>query len=291
MAKNKMYKPTNDVIFKLIFGKAGNEKITKSLIEEIIQKKMPEITLNNKLDLPKQYPEEKQMIADVIAKDKNDRKYIIEMQRKNYSEIIKRFFSYGIDIYLADLKKMKKYNELKQTTVIVIMEEPLKVLNNVNEYHTIIEFATKKHTEIEYEELIQMHIIELKKYIKQRKTLGKKELWLEFIINSKGREMEEMVRTKKELEEAVEQLKKLNADEEVRRIAMAEEWAEIDRISQLSEALQEGEMQGIAKGKEEGKAEGIAEEKSKIAKKMLAQGIAIEIIETVTGLSKEQINS
>ena len=100
-----------------------------------------------------------------------------------------------------------------------------------------------------------------------------------------------MVRTKKELEEAVEQLKKLNADEEVRRIAMAEEWAEIDRISQLSEALQEGEMQGMAKGKEEGKAEGKAEEKSKIAKKMLAQGIAIEIIETVTGLSKEQINS
>ena len=92
-----------------------------------------------------------------------------------------------------------------------------------------------------------------------------------------------MVRTKKELEEAVEQLKKLNADEEVRRIAMAEEWAEIDRISQLSEVLQEGEMQGMAKGK--------AEEKSKIAKKMLAQGIAIEIIETVTGLSKEQINS
>lgn len=83
--------------------------------------------------------------------------------------------------------------------------------------------------------------------------------------------MEEMVRTKKELEEAVEQLKKLNADEEVRRIAMAEEWAEIDRISQLSEALEE--------------------EKLEIAKKMLAQGIAIEIIETVTGLSKEQINS
>jgi len=80
-----------------------------------------------------------------------------------------------------------------------------------------------------------------------------------------------MVRTKKELEEAVEQLKKLNADEEVRRIAMAEEWAEIDRISQLSEALEE--------------------EKLEIAKKMLAQGIAIEIIETVTGLSKEQINS
>ena len=68
---------------------------------------------------------------------------------------------------------------------------------------------------------------------------------------------------------------------------MAEEWSEIDRISQLSEALQEGEMQGMAKGKEEGK----AEEKSKIAKKMLAQGIAIEIIETVTGLSREQINS
>lgn len=80
-----------------------------------------------------------------------------------------------------------------------------------------------------------------------------------------------MVRTKKELKEAVEQLKKLNADEEVRRIAMAEEWAEIDRISQLSEALEE--------------------EKLEIAQKMLAQGIAIEIIETVTGLSKEQINS
>ena len=100
-----------------------------------------------------------------------------------------------------------------------------------------------------------------------------------------------MVRTKKELEEAVEQLKKLNADEEVRRIAMAEEWAEIDRISQLSEALQEGEMQGMAKGREEGKAEGKAEEKSKIAKKMLAQGIAIEIIETVTGLRATYFNN
>ncbi len=50
-----------------------------------------------------------------------------------------------------------------------------------------------------------------------------------------------------------------------------------------------GMAKGVAKGRAEGRAEGIAESQMEIAAKMLKANMDIELIASITGLSKEKI--
>ena len=55
------------------------------------------------------------------------------------------------------------------------------------------------------------------------------------------------------------------------------------------EGMEEGRAEGRAEGKAEGRAEGRAEEKNNIARKMLANGLSIEQIALITGLTEKEI--
>lgn len=104
-----------------------------------------------------------------------------------------------------------------------------------------------------------------------------------------------MARTRAELEEAVRQLRLLNADEEVQQLADAEDWARYDYNSAMSEMKQKGLEAGLAEGKAKGLAEGKAEGEKKanlkIAQKMLEKKMDINLIAELTGLTKEEIKS
>ena len=86
-----------------------------------------------------------------------------------------------------------------------------------------------------------------------------------------------MARTRAELEEAVRQLRLLNADEEVQQLADAEDWARYDYNSAMSEMME--------KGLEAGRAEG----RNELVKKMLEKKMDINLISELTGLTKEEI--
>ena len=108
-----------------------------------------------------------------------------------------------------------------------------------------------------------------------------------------------MARTRAELEEAVRQLRLLNADEEVQQLADAEDWARYDYNSAMSKmkqkgleaGLAEGKAKGLAEGKAEGKAEGEKKANLKIAQKMLEKKMDINLIAELTGLTEEEIKS
>ena len=55
------------------------------------------------------------------------------------------------------------------------------------------------------------------------------------------------------------------------------------------EGMEEGRAEGRAEGKAEGRAEGRVEEKNNIARKMLANGLSIEQIALITGLTEQEI--
>lgn len=48
-------------------------------------------------------------------------------------------------------------------------------------------------------------------------------------------------------------------------------------------------MEGMEEGRAEGRAEGRTEEKNNIARKMLANGLSIEQIALITGLTEQEI--
>ena len=88
-----------------------------------------------------------------------------------------------------------------------------------------------------------------------------------------------MARTRAELEEAVIQLRLLNADEEVQQLADAEDWARYDYNSAMSEMMEKGLELGEK------------ETNLKIIKRMLEKKMDIDLISELTGLTKEEIES
>ena len=246
------YLPTNDVIFKCLLGNPGNERITKSFLEHITGEKIEEISTNFQLELLKEKPRDKQMVADLIAKDKYLQKYIVEMQRKAYDYLPDRFIAYLSKTYVADIKVKEDYKKLKRTVLVVLIEEDFPNLESIQEYHTVWHYREENHKEKILTKNTEIHILELQKYKRYKIQTGEIDPWLEFFINPYGEEVQDMARTRAELEEAVRQLRLLNADEEVQQLADAEDWARYDYNSAMAEMKQKGLEEGMAEGIEEG---------------------------------------
>ena len=287
--QNPKYLPTNDVIFKCLLGNPGNERITKSFLEHITGEKIEEISTNFKLELLKEKPKDKQMVADLIAKDEYLQKYIVEMQRKAYDYLPDRFIAYLSKTYVADIKVKEDYKQLKRTVLVVLMEEDFPSLQSIPEYHTVWHYREENHREKILTKNTEVHILELQKYKRHKNQTGELDPWLEFFINPYGKEVQNMARTRAELEEAVRQLRLLNADEEVQQLADAEDWARYDYNSAMSEMMEKGMEKGLEAGRAEGLAEGLSKGKAELVKKMLEKKMDINLISELTGLTKEEI--
>ncbi len=78
-------------------------------------------------------------------------------------------------------------------------------------------------------------------------------------------------------------------DEHINAIMIQNDVLGNARLEGMEEGRAEGRAEGKAEGRAEGKAEGRAEEKNNIARKMLANGLSIEQIALITGLTEQEI--
>ena len=108
------------------------------------------------------------------------------------------------------------------------------------------------------------------------------EKWL-YVIGGDKKMMEEYKNENEEIKEAVKQLKEMSADEYERELYEIRERSRLTYNTEMYEARR--------KGLEEGKAEGEAKEKREIAKKMKEEGFDTKIIQKITGLTEEEIES
>ena len=90
-----------------------------------------------------------------------------------------------------------------------------------------------------------------------------------------------------EIKEAVDQLTEMSADEYARELYEIRERSRLTYNTEMNEAKRKGLAAGLA----EGRAEGKSEEKKEIAKKMKEKGLDIELIQELTSLTKDEINS
>lgn len=289
MSKRVKYLPTKDIVFKKMFGEFGNEDITKNFINSITSSRLNKVTIDHKLDLPIESFGQKRMVADLVVKDSMGRRYILEMQRRNETGLLKRFFGYICKAYVSEIKVKEEYDKLKKVTLILIMEQPLPELATNEDYNTIIELAVKSKIDLDFKYIVEIHVIELSKYKKYRRSGGKIKPWIELFVNPYGKEMEEMARTKEELRAAVDLLKKLNEDEEVRRIAEFEEFNEFLIKDEEYHMKKRVRKEGLAEGRAEGRVEGMKETTIKIAKKMIKNKMKMDDIIKCTGLSEKEI--
>ncbi len=282
--KKEFYTPKSDVIFRSLFGRGGSEKIVKSLLESICGYKIGNISLNANPELPRNYVKDKQMISDIKAIDEqNNTVYFIEMQNQARSGLEQRFSAYAYKEFNDNLKRKVKYKNVSKVVLIAFVAENIPRFKNIKEYHTVWNSREKVFSDFVLNENVTIHLIELKKYIVQRKNGGAINPWLEFIIAPLSEEVKKIMRTAEEFRLAVDLLNLLNSDDEVRDFAFKEKLAELD----FNSAIDESETRGEKRGEKQGERNGIRIS----VKKMLKSGMKLEKIAEILEMKKEDLQS
>ena len=264
-----MLKPTNDFIFKKIFGVPKNVCLLKDLLEAILPEiQIKTVEVNKDVSLERKQMTDKLGILDIVATLNDNTIVNIEMQVRDMYNTIERSLFYSTGIYYENLQSGQNYIEIPRIISIWITDY------NIFDEGLVHEKARLKR---DYENIIltdkiELHYIQLPKFREKCKRISNKlEEWLSFI---KYDNLEEISMIENEnVKKAEEELEYLTGDEEIKRLAFLREKAIMDERDAMYKA----------------KKEGIKEGKIKIAVKMLKKGIDIESIVELTELEKEEI--
>ena len=280
MNKTKVRELTEDYIFKRVFGKKGNEDILKDLLESILEIKIAQIEVIIGTEIEKEKIEDKLGIIDLKATINKETTVDIEIQVKNYHNMIERSTFYIAGLYHTGLKRGEAYEGNNKVIGINIL------MFNVFEWKKIHSKGVLKESELNevMTDKLELHFLELPKLI-ENKEEGNKRLrqWLEFIYNKRKGEIEMAVKENEKIAKANQEWEYLRGDEAEKRLAFLKEKWERDWNSNMHYAEETGMKKGMKKGMKEGRKE--------VAIKMLQEKIDEEIISKVTNLSLEEIKN
>lgn len=97
----------NDFVFKRIFAYKGNEEYLKDFLSSLLKMDIKEIELEHDVSLEKDLIDEKIGVLDVKATLNNNVEVDIEIQLKNYDNMIERAEFYASKMLSMQLKKEK----------------------------------------------------------------------------------------------------------------------------------------------------------------------------------------
>ena len=278
----ELLKPTNDYVFKRIFGQKKNSDILKDLLQAILPNwNIKNVEPRQEVQLETDFITDKVCRLDILATLDDGTKVDVEMQMRNYNDIEARSLFYTTREYHQSLENGQDYIEIPKSIGIWISN--FNVFNDEGPFHEIVRLRRDYENQI-FTDKIEMHYLQLPKFKQKCKRISNKlEEWLTFISFENMEELK-MIENEK-VKKAEEELEYLSGDEAERRIAYLRETAEIDRKFAMTAARD----QGREEGKAEGRSEGRAEEKIDVAKKMLEKNMDISLIIEITGLTKEEI--
>ena len=290
---NKKLKPTNDYVFKKIFGSIGSEDITREFIKCATGMNFECINLDTTPILEKDLIDKKTGILDVkVVADKLNN-IDIEMQVVKSEHIAERILFYWSKMYNKTIRQGLGYERAQKAICILIADFKVSNLTQIDKFYTRWKIMEENYTKQNFTDKLYIVIIELEKLkgINDIKEIDNEELlnWCKFIKNPEEMEGEEM--KNEYIKKAKEKLDEINQSEEERRLAEIRERTIRDEMAIRDSGYIDGMKEGEKKGKLEGKNEGIAEEKLQIAKIMLKKKMLLEDIIEITRLSKSEIES
>lgn len=278
MDKNRTLKLTNDYILKRVFSKKGNEDLLIDLLESILEIKIEKIEVIEEAEIDRININDKIGIIDLKATINNNSIVDIEIQLRDQHNMIMRSMFYAAGLYHTGLKSGEKYEENKKVIGINILKYNIF---KWKKYHSKITMK-EKELNIEVTDAIEIHFIELPKFLKS-KNEGNKKLrqWMEFICNERKGEIEMAVKENKKIAKAKEEYEYLTGDDAVQRLAFLRDKWERDHNSEIAWERKEARKQGLSEGKNE--------ERKKIINEMLKKEFSEETIIELTKISKEEL--
>lgn len=281
MIKN-LLDPKVDFVFKNIFGSEKHPEILISFLNAILKPEVPIVDVEIKgTDIAKNFVEDKYSRLDIKAITSNSEIINIEIQLKNEHNMIKRSLYYLSKMYEEQLNEGEDYKSLKRTVCINILN--FKYLKTES-FHSVYRLKERQTNE-ELTDVIEMHFIEVPKLPVDSDETDMLVAWVEFLKDPESEKVRHLELNVKELREAKDELIKMSNNEEQREMYDMRTQIFRDRISAFNTAKEEGKEEG----REEGRQEGIKQGVYKVATSLKQAGVQLEIIQSTTGLSMEEI--
>ena len=295
--QEKLLPLTSDYVFKRIFGQEENKQALKDFLESILDEEILKIEIKNP-EIPKNFYDSKYGVLDLKV-TLNDKSIVdVEMQMKNEHNIEQRDTFYLASNYVNELKEGEPYTNCKKSIVINILNF---MYYNRNEYHSVARMIFEEPKEEEKVEMgykeedrymtkyLEVHIIELPKFkIKNPKMHTKLEEWLWLFIGS-DEKVSEASKKNKEIEKIKKKLASMSLSPEERNNYEYRLRAIRDEADAIEYKTKQAKEEGIKEGLEQGISQGIEQGIEQTAKEMLKNNFTIEQIETITKLTKEEI--
>lgn len=317
----------SDIVFKYIFGTEKSTEILKTFINAVLTDSgypaIRSVSVTNPFN-EKTYIDEKYSIIDTRAEDEGGNKYNVEVQVRTQFDFKERSLYYWAKSYSDQLKDGEMYGELKKVISISILNYVL--FPKTVPFHSCFMLRENNIPENILTEDCTMHYLEVPKInIHPESEL---EQWLYFLgfCDKEVEDMKVLLDENEMMKAAKERYDYFVADEKARIAYQQREkylrdqanYIHTAKMQGLAEGRKEGLERGLAEGRAEGKAEGKAEGRAEgkaegkaegiekgieegIAKgrkkavkeaagKMLAEGLDVEVIKKITGLSADEIN-
>ena len=228
--------PTSDFCFKELMQ---NSKVRKGIISALLGIS-PEEIVGTKL-LPtsttEEYLDGKLGILDVLIKLENGTQVGMEMQVAKYDYWTNRILFYLCRMFTGQIGKGDTYDKLKKCIHVSFLD----FIHFENDYDFYRKITLRDEKNSEYTDLLELHILELKKLPPEEQNENGLLKWTRF-LNGKCREdFEKMAEKDEYIDEAYELLKKMSADERKRLAYEAREKAVRDYNTQIKSSLERGE--------------------------------------------------
>lgn len=299
---NDKITPRVDIAFKKIFGVEENKDLLISLINSIVSSddQVADVTLLNPYN-PKNFRKDKLSVLDIKAMGNDGKRFNIEIQIGDEADYDKRALYYWGKLYTEQIQEGSDYSILSKAIGIHILN--FLSVPESPKYHNVFDLRERENN-VHFFKDMELHTIELNKFVdekiakKEKKMLSQSEelslmlpfiktaldRWVTFLARhdllDKNRLPKEFSDTK--LQKALNVLEVMNFTAEERQAYEEHlKWLRIEANS-----LKKMQIKGF----DEGEAKGRIEEKTDIATNMLKEGLKIEIVSRVTGLSEEVIN-
>ena len=282
--------PRVDIAFKKIFGVEENKDLLMSLINAVVgpQDQVADLTLLNPYN-PKNFADSKLSILDIKAQGQNGKRFNIEIQISDEADYDKRALYYWAKLYTEQLKAGEDYASLSKAIGIHILN--FTSIFGVEPYHNIFHIREKRSGMAYFEDL-ELHTIELKKFCQNAeadlseilsKVQNSLDMWVAFLTRHELLNKHQLPAPfhNPALQKALGVLEVMNFDESEQEVYEGHlKWLRVE-----ANTLRKYESQGFEKGLQKGKRQGLQEGKREIARVLLADGLSMEKVCQLTGLS------
>jgi len=300
--------PKVDFAFKKLFGSEENKDILMAFINSVLEESdqseprsfepITYLTIKNPYNLAS-YQKGKMTILDIKAQDDKGVWYDIEMQIAEQGFYDKRAFYYWAKMYTDQLENGQGFIELRKTIGINILDFNF---SDEPDYHNMYRiYNAKTHNQLS--DLFELHFVELSKFSKgltEMKTALDR--WVTFLNRAyeySTNKMPTEIAADQYIKKAVEQLDAMSLtgeereyyENDLKRYLVDQAVRQTAEQKGMEMGMEKGMEMGIEMGIEKGVELGIEQAKLDVARNLLIDGMTIEQVARVTGLSMKDIES